>query len=381
VRQAVHEYVKKKRGLYAADGGEVPEDDEAELEEEGDAVSPPEMPAAAPAPAAPTSQADLEAGYAKAADSKAVTDATAKAQQKNRLGGVMQGLEQIATARGVANGMKADDGSFYEGLRKQNQQNIAQAQGQRESSIQDFLRKNAITRQVVDDAYKSADEGRKVKAQQIVDDANSPDSTYSKGMQEHFSTLWGVDASKLSATQMHELSAQYEKKAKIDEAAAAAQLRAETAKANAAAAAAAREATAQRRQEHDDDRADKKVEEDSKKAYTTATNLASGGRGASQNVQIAAKNQTAVKTRSTSCRRPRKARTASPTTTRSTRRRSRCSTPRSPGSPSRARRPRPRRRTWTRAPLPRAGRSSCSRSKASRTAPRSASSCSRTPTT
>lgn len=296
-QQAVHDYVKKKRGLYAAEGGEVPDDDEEapgsndwsapaasepDPEEElpddsepNEETPTPEESAPAPepddgsddesAPEAPKSAPlDRDAAirdfvskqYAKVADDSGIKKARDDAGRKNMLAGIFSGLQQIVTARGVANGMKPDDGKTWQALRDQGQQGIAQAQNERNNAINGFLRQNALNHQLTQDMLTRGSIEQKQQAAKREADRQDPGSTTSKAMQGQVKGLWGdqlgdIDVSGMSAAQLEKLSGHLDAKDKIQERGREADARIDASKA-------ARDEANSRRGAIEEDRATKK---------------------------------------------------------------------------------------------------------------------------
>ncbi len=234
-QQAVHDYVKKKRGFYAADGGEVPDEEEEAMPEE-EAPEEPE-PAPAPEPEVPEEDgADEDVGaesvpmdrnalirkhlaqkYAQAADTSGVQAAGAARDRGNMISRVFEGLEGAARADSMAHGGAGVNHAGYQDVRNENNQNVGRAEAARQSNIQGFLRQNEMDRQVAQDGLKSDEAARKKKAADLVAARSDPTSPYSNSMRPTFQKLWGdqlegVDVGQLSGTQMGDLATQLEKK-------------------------------------------------------------------------------------------------------------------------------------------------------------------------
>ncbi len=265
--------------LYAADGGEVPEDDGYYDSEQkqwmpnqpSDAAQPdhglmladaapaartgnpvddiengaeeddsePDDPAGSPAPASAAApdrdqvmRDYLAKQYGKAADDSGIKTAVEDARHQNFLANLGEGLHEMVTARGVANGAAPDSGRFFQGMRDQGQAGIAQASAARDQKVKGFLQTNQMNRQVAQDQMTKGTYENQQKAAKLTQDMNDPKSDYSASMRAPFVKLWGdklegADADKMSAAQMHTFAEQLEKKSAIDSRSADAQARAD----------------------------------------------------------------------------------------------------------------------------------------------------------
>ncbi len=264
-QQAVHDYVKKKRGLYAADGGEVPEDDgyydseaktwvpnqptdaaqpdhgenladatpaaksgnpvddiqngAADEDEPDDGDSEPDA-----APAEPDRQQTMKdylaKKYGEASDDSGIKSAIDDAKGTTKMANVLQGLAGMGGAAGVGSGYTPDHSGF-DNIRKQAKDNVAQAMGERQQKIQDFVQQNVMNRQAAQDQMTKGTYDNQQKAAKLTQDMNDPKSDYSAAMRAPFVQLWGdqlegADVEKMSASQMHTLADQLEKKATIE---------------------------------------------------------------------------------------------------------------------------------------------------------------------
>lgn len=249
MRSEVKEYVKKKRGgaLYAANGGLVPGDDEelgGDDEEAGDeadasdadaedgADAGDDAPEPADAPAADSAKAAAAADdvlappvpgaagadeerqsalkkyltekYGQAADDSAIKTAQEDAAWKNKVAGFGQGLMNFVGARGVANGAAPDDGKAMQAIRNQGAAGVEQATKARDQSVQGFLQKNALERQVVQDQMTKGDFQNRQAAAKRAADLAAPGSDISiakvTAAQQLFpEDLKGIDPKSMSA--------------------------------------------------------------------------------------------------------------------------------------------------------------------------------------
>lgn len=151
-------------GGDADDGGP----DEAE---EADAPSAAPTDPAKPDPEA--IKAFLAQKYGEATDNTDIKAAQADARRQNMIANIGSAVEGLARSGSQAHGGQGVDEGFYQGLKQQGQQGVAQAQAARQQAIQDFLTKNQLGRQGVEDAQTAL-------ANKVKNDANNPKSMQSQ---------------------------------------------------------------------------------------------------------------------------------------------------------------------------------------------------------
>lgn len=183
-------------------------DDEDEDEQTGDDKSPDDAPAAddtddtaaedkpdeaaapaAPAPA-PTKDQEIKdylgGKYDKASDNSDVKAARDAASDTNTIANIGQALEGVFRAKSMAHGGAGVNTGLYQDIRAQGQQGVAQAQAARQQAIQDFVAKNQLGRQGVEDAQKQQENA-------VLNAHNDPASPQSRALQASIQKFYPDD--------------------------------------------------------------------------------------------------------------------------------------------------------------------------------------------
>lgn len=93
----------------------------------------------------------LQDKYASAADNRGVQQARQAARQMNTISNIGHGLTTMLTARSQANGGQGADDRYWEGLKRDAAGRVDEAGADRQAAIQDFVAKNNMGRQAIQD--------------------------------------------------------------------------------------------------------------------------------------------------------------------------------------------------------------------------------------
>lgn len=181
---------------YLADqGGSVGSGEETDIhppDESIQDVQPVVAPQAAPVPsvlptASPNESAKEQAirdhiqqQYAAANDGAGITQAKERAQRSNNIANFADAFESLAKSNSMAHGGSGVDTGFYQGIKQQGQQGIQQAVDERQAKVNEFLKQNAIQRQVAQDAIAHGTAEQQQKAAKYINDRNDPQSQVSQ---------------------------------------------------------------------------------------------------------------------------------------------------------------------------------------------------------
>lgn len=251
-RQAIAIALSNSRKYGAADGGEVPdeedtsedENDQTDEEDNGSdeeevadnsASNPTESPAKAsiqntsltspangsiqnagllmgdsPDPRIQLAQDYVAANYAKAADASGVQNAGDSASHLNTVANIGNALETLARANSMAHGGAGVDSNFYESIKNQGRQGIQSAMAQRQQNITAFIQQNDLSHQVAQNLMQQGDYQQKMKAASYLNAAQDPNSSVSQNAQMAFTQAFkgmpGMDNMDVSGFSANDLA-------------------------------------------------------------------------------------------------------------------------------------------------------------------------------
>lgn len=250
-QKLIEAYIKAKKkppGMFAADGGEVPDDsddtpddnksddsgpdesnasdddeatdskdnapDDDSGDDEGDSdtgatpadvVGPPvsaKIPTDADKQAAMVSYLQEQLG--KAGDSSDIKAAKADRSWRDMIAGIGQGAQQIAMAKGVAYGLAPPSGKEWDAIRSSADRGVQEAIQERQNKVNQFLQANQMQRQVAQDQMTKGTYDNQQIAAKYSQDRQDPTSQSSINAQNTLKGLFpeetkGMDLSNFSA--------------------------------------------------------------------------------------------------------------------------------------------------------------------------------------
>lgn len=122
----------------------------------------------------------LQSRYDKASDSSDIKAARASADKKNMIANIGDALNTIVTAGGVAHGAPRDDGSFFKGLKDQNNLKVADAQTDRKAALDGWAQKLAVDDHVAKQVAVQGTADQKAAALKTIKDNNDGASNSSQ---------------------------------------------------------------------------------------------------------------------------------------------------------------------------------------------------------
>lgn len=122
----------------------------------------------------------LQSQYDTAGNTDNIKAARSTADSKNMIANIGDALGSIVSAGGVGHGMAKDDGSFYKGMKDQNNQKVSDAVADRKASLDSWTQKLAVDDHVAKQMVERGTADQKAAALKILQDNNNGESGTSK---------------------------------------------------------------------------------------------------------------------------------------------------------------------------------------------------------